>query len=380
MSVEVVHNILWSKYKGGVFGCLYRKSIEQKINFNFVQIAETEGDRVGLSVVDKSYHCYPYKLFFEGSYNDIALWRLVSALVKEVWFSKAELFILPGYHRPEYWAMLCACIIRRKKRAVFCDSTAFDRPSGVFKSLAKRVFFHFCDGYFGYGLRSRAYLLSLGAKQDCIFHRCQAAAMPHGYSTDLALRTRLENFGEGSDIRFLYVGRLAKEKGIDTLLNAFKLVLLDRPDAKLVFVGSGYLQSDIENYVVKLGICNNVEFLGSMAIESLALEYAKATCLVLPSEPWGLVVNEALSYGCPVVVSNVCGCVPELVRFGITGFDFEVGDVGGLAAFLLKIVRDFGDSEAVAKRCIDVVSQYSPERAAQQIFDGSMAILRGRIA
>jgi glycosyltransferase involved in cell wall biosynthesis len=143
-----------------------------------------------------------------------------------------------------------------------------------------------------------------------------------------------------------------------------------------------YLQSDIENYVVKLGICNNVEFLGSMAIESLALEYAKATCLVLPSvsEPWGLVVNEALSYGCPVVVSNVCGCVPELVRFGITGFDFEVGDVGGLAAFLLKIVRDFGDSEAVAKRCIDVVSQYSPERAAQQIFDGSMAILRGRIA
>ena len=380
-SVGIFHNILWAKYKGGVFSALSKVASEQGVPVFFVQIAETESDRVGLSNVDMSYHCYQHKLMFKGAYDNVPTWRLISSLTIEVLKSSADLIVLPGYHRPEYWAMLFACIVKRKKRAVFCDSTIFDRPSGLLKILAKRFFFRLCDGYFGYGLRSRAYLLSLGAKQDRIFHRCQAAALPHDYSPAIALENRIKNVTQLSSARFLYAGRISWEKGLGSLLSAFKLVLNELPDSRLVLVGSGPLRAELEGQCHSLGIFEKVEFTGGMPIENLAIEYAKATCFVLPStsEPWGLVVNEALSYGCPVVVSNVCGCVPELVRTGVTGFDFEVGDARGLADCMLKVATEFVDHELVAKRCIELISHYSPERAAQQILDGSAAILKEQL-
>jgi glycosyltransferase involved in cell wall biosynthesis len=94
--------------------------------------------------------------------------------------------------------------------------------------------------------------------------------------------------------------------------------------------------------------------------------------LVLPShsEPWGLVVNESLSYGCPVVVSNVCGCVPDLVIDGVTGYSFEVGNVGALAAAMLLTADMSADRVGVANRCLEVIAGFTPERAASQILDG----------
>jgi glycosyltransferase involved in cell wall biosynthesis len=99
---------------------------------------------------------------------------------------------------------------------------------------------------------------------------------------------------------------------------------------------------------------------------------------VLPStsEPWGLVVNEALSYGCPVVVSNVCGCVPELVIDNVTGFQYQVGNVDQLAHRMISVAHTFLDYEVVAKKCINHIASFSPENAAQQILYGCKQILK----
>ena len=114
-----------------------------------------------------------------------------------------------------------------------------------------------------------------------------------------------------------------------------------------------------------------------MDVIGLALEYAKASCLILPSfsEPWGLVVNEALSYGCPVVVSHRCGCVPELVEGKPTGFVFEAGNVIDLASKLLAVPSTFANVEATAGDCLNLISTFSPEAAAAEIFGGCMHIL-----
>lgn len=382
INVTIFHNIVWSKYKGSVFTAINNLAQGKEFCIKFVQIAETESDRLGLSGVDTAYHKYPYKLLFGGSYGDISFWRLNLVLIREVVFSKSDLIIIPGYHRFEYWTMLFACVFIFKKRAVFCDSTVYDRKKSFFKSLAKRLFFRLCHGYFGYGQRSREYLIGLGANQDRIFHRCQAAALPLSYSPASAFEFRLSSVTKNSGARFLYAGRLSWEKGLDSLLAAFKLVLNQIPDSKLVLVGSGPLQAHLESRSLKLGIDEHVEFTGSMSIDLLAVEYAKATCFVLPSisEPWGLVINEALSYGCPVVVSNVCGCVPELVVENVTGFQFEVGNVSQLADCMISAKRNFVAHDLVAKRCIDHISSFSPDRAAQQIIDGCSIILKGHLS
>jgi glycosyltransferase involved in cell wall biosynthesis len=85
-----------------------------------------------------------------------------------------------------------------------------------------------------------------------------------------------------------------------------------------------------------------------------------------------LVVNEALSYGCPVVVSSACGCVPDLAIDGLTGYSFEVGDADSLAKALGSVMQMSSDRLTVARNCLEVISNFTPERAATQILDGCL--------
>lgn len=376
IKVFIFHNLLWSKYKGGVFSAI-QTNIRPDIKFYFIHIAETDNERAPLSSIDISYHKYIYEILFRSSYENIPKKSLIYSTTSAILKSKADLILLPGYHQIEYWSMLLVCIILGKKRAVFCDSTIHDRPRHWLKSIAKRIFFSLCDGYFGYGERSREYLLSHGAKPERIFHRCQAAALPHDYTPVRARAERLLNAILAPRPRYLYVGRLSPEKGLDTLLTAFKTVLGTYPKAELVLVGSGPLRTELGNMVDQLGISANVSFTGGLPIETIVNEYAKATCLILPSrsEPWGLVVNEALSYGCPVVVSHVCGCVPELVIDGVTGFSYRNDEPEQLANCMLKLTAEFNDVAAVADRCMNLIANFSPEHAAQQILYGCREIL-----
>jgi glycosyltransferase involved in cell wall biosynthesis len=104
----------------------------------------------------------------------------------------------------------------------------------------------------------------------------------------------------------------------------------------------------------------------------------RSDALVLPShsEPWGLVVNEALSYGCPVVVSDICGCVPELVLEGITGYSYPCGDVPALSAVMLAVAGLVPDRAAVATRCLGLIEQYTVDNAALEILGGCVRIIK----
>jgi glycosyltransferase involved in cell wall biosynthesis len=272
--------------------------------------------------------------------------------------------------------MLAACIVTGKRRAVFCDSTARDRPRKLITSILKWLFFSQCDGYFGFGQRSREYLLSLGAKGDKIFIPCQAAALPGSFSPERALVERVAARA-GNPPVFLFVGRLSEEKGIDTLIDAFAGVQRGIPAARLRIVGSGSMCAALHAKVAEQQLDEVVTFVGSLQDEPLTQEYYRATCMVLPSysEPWGLVVNEALAHGCPAVVSESCGCVPELVIDGVSGYVFTPGDVPGLQRIMLKATEAFADASGTAQRCMDVIRRFDPSFAAANIARGCALML-----
>ena len=376
-TVTIFHNVVWSRHKGAVFSALYNLSAAGAIRYAMVQIADTETDRIGFSDVDYSFHRYPMRKLFDGCYEDVPTWRMIVRLTSEVLKTKSELVVLPGYHRPEYWAMLGACIVTRKRRAVFCDSTAFDRPRRLLTSIPKRLFFSLCDGYFGFGERSREYLMSLGAKRERIFVPCQAAALPRSFSPERALGERLAARRLGRPV-LLYVGRLSEEKSIDTLLDAFVRVREAVPEAILRIVGTGALHDLLVARASALALDGAVQFVGSLQDEPLSREYFGATCLVLPShsEPWGLVVNEALNHGCPAVVSDRCGCVPELIVEGKTGLSFPAGDVDTLARTLIDAVGCFDDAKDTAHACMARIARFDPRAAALNIERGCVTMLR----
>lgn len=375
--ITVYHNIMWSKYKGEVFSALHQLAGATGEKVRFVQIAETEGERAVLAPVDLRYHRYPFHLLFQGRYEAVSALRRSWALAGDLLRHPADVVILPGYHKPEYWAMLLTCMLTGRRRAVFCDSTAYDRPRGGWRTVAKRLFFRACHGFFGYGSRSAEYLRSHGAPVERIFERCQAAALPIGFDREAALQLRLRLRAHPAEPLFLYVGRLAPEKDLPTLLQALQRFRQMHGHGRLELVGDGPERAALQAQAKALGLDEAVRFRGALDLAEIGQAYAQATCLVLPSrsEPWGLVANEALHHGCPILVSEACGCRPELVVPGVTGRAHAVGDVADLAAAMTALAQDSRDEASIARSCQAHIAHFSPEQAARQILKGCARIL-----
>ena len=125
---------------------------------------------------------------------------------------------------------------------------------------------------------------------------------------------------------FLYVGRILRHKNIEVLINQFIKNFSDK-SASLRIVGDGKQLSYLKNKYQ----ANNIKFVGSLFGKELINEFHLASCLVLPSlfEPWGLVVNEALSSGLPAVVSEKVGANFDLIDGRNTGLiacnDSQIG-------------------------------------------------------
>ncbi|WP_024878656.1 glycosyltransferase family 4 protein [Methylosinus sp. LW3] len=375
MKIDIWHNILWSRYKGGVFSSLDKLARSRGVEISFFQIAETDSQRQSLNAVDLSYHQYPFTLLFPGSYDSIRLVQLYFTLFWRVFRSDADLIILCGYHRLEYWIQFLALLLLGRARGVFCDSTIADHPRSVLKGALKGFFFRNCDAIFCYGLRSKEYVLSYGVEPSRVRFRCQAAALPSDYDVKQVLARRLEEVSRTP--LFLYVGRLSAEKNLARLIEAFAHLHRKSPHARLRLVGDGPLLGTLQALVETQGLADAVRFVGSLDQAALAREYLSATCLALPSlsEPWGIVVNEALSYGCPVLVSDHCGCCPELVVEGISGFTFDPTSVAEIAAKMSSAAESWRDVEQTARNCLVLIQNYSPQIAAEQILDGCLSVV-----
>lgn len=378
MKIAIWHNIMWSTYKAAVFTEMFKLAQKDKIDVVVFQIAETSEAQLALSPVDPKSHQYPYVNLFKGSYSNIPRLQLFKKAVGAASASKAELTILAGFDRLEYWLQLLALRSRRRKTAVFCNSTLYDNPRKFWKGLAKRLFFRLCDGAFCYGARSRAYLKHYGMPEEFIFHRCQASVPVSGYDKSAVAALRVASLSTKPQPRYLYVGRLAPEKRIGALLHAFKSLLATFCEAELAIVGAGPDDADLRALAETLGVGAQVRFTGPKSGPALVDEYLRANCLVLPSwsEPWGLVVNEALSYGCPALVSHRCGCVPELIRDGATGFVFQCDDVADLADKMKRAPKVFANIAATADACLRQIEPFTSKVAAEELLAGCLKLLQ----
>ena len=382
VKLEVWHNILWSNYKAGVFSQMARQCDARNIDLSVIQIAETESDRVGLAAVDLSRHKYPMTLLFNGTYSGVPTWKLMWEGARRALTTKADLVVLAGYHRPEYITQAVVLWLRRKPRAVFCDSTAYDRPQVWWKNAVKRASFWLCDYVFCYGERAQEYVQGLGVPKDHTFLRCQAAALPDNYDPDAVAAQRLAHAPADGKALFVYVGRLSPEKRLDVLIKAFTQAIANGTPglvgARLRLVGNGPQRPALEALAAQLGVAESVEFTGGQSKEQLYANYSAATAMVLPShsEPWGLVVNEALHYGCPVIVSERCGCVPELVANSDCGMAVPCDDVPAMTAALEAAPALWADREAIAACCLKRIAPFFPASAADAILDGVAQIVK----
>jgi glycosyltransferase involved in cell wall biosynthesis len=285
-----------------------------------------------------------------------------------------DAFIVTGWHLKSYWQAVRACRKAGVPIMVRGDSQ-LRTPRSFLKRCAKycayRVLLRKFDAFLTVGKRNREYLAYYGAKRMfAVPHFVDNAWFAERSKIERAKRQELRKQWAIPEKAFcvLFCGKFISKKRPLDLVEAARLLMSDavpsasqslRERLHLFFVGSGELGAELRT---KCEVVFDAEqagsppsvirsrlpkasFAGFQNQTELPACYSAADVLVLPSdggETWGLVANEAIACGLPVIVSDAVGCAPDLIDEGKTGFSFELGNAQQLAERISALAEMIG--------------------------------------
>lgn len=204
--------------------------------------------------------------------------------------------ILGGWGHPVLWAL--AFRFPKTKNAFFIESSYYESTTSGIKGVIKSIFVKRLSKVYASGKSQRRITDELGFKGETIITK--------GVGVFNYIPQPL--YVERSEVKnFFYVGRFVEVKNLKFLISTFN----DLPQYNLYMAGFGEQEEELKAMAKQ-----NVHFLGAINNKDLSGYYQKMDVFVLPSliEPWGLVVEEALNNGLPVIVSDRVGCAEEIIN------------------------------------------------------------------
>ena len=287
--------------------------------------------------------------------------------------------ILSVGYRPRFNMDAFLCARRSGQPLLFRgETTDHARPRGVLKRLirdvALRWFYPQFDALIYVGKRSREHFLRLGmaSRANHFSPYCVDTTLlrpEESAREELREPTRLELGITPDQLVVAFVGKLSPRKAPDLILEAVRLLPKPLRDRVLILlVGDGEM-ADLLKCTASIEPTVSMRHVGFQNQRALSRYYHSADLLVLPSvqgETWGLVVNEALHHGLPVVVSDAVGCAPDLVEPGRTGEVCQAGNAPALAEALGRLAVWAGRPDT-RDRCREMVAGYTVARAAEGI-------------
>lgn len=266
----------------------------------------------------------------------------LSVLWQEMQQRHPRVVFVAGWSHPIVIIAIVMARIIGAKVVAFSDTWISD-SSGL-RDMVKRSVLRLIHRFAPGGRQQACYLRNLGVPDAHIFPAnmtVDTAAMRAYLNTEgPAQRNAIRDaLGLGvEDPLFLFVGRLEPEKGADLLLEAFTALSRGR-QAQLVIVGDGSMRPMVEQAVAQ---DNRIVYRGRLEGEELWAQFAAADAFVAPSraEAWGLVVNEALTAGLAIILSDRFGCIDDLVRSDESGLIIPGEDCDSLSRAMLRLVDD----------------------------------------
>ena len=165
-------------------------------------------------------------------------------------------------------------------------------------------------------------------------------------------------------VTFFFCGQMIARKGVDHLLAAFATL---PENARLLLVGR---EAELPQLLAKLppAVRERVRYAGFQAPDALPKFFAQADVFVLPSrhDGWGVVVNQALGAGLPIIASDCVGAAHDLVRDGENGFTFPAGDANALAAAMLRYAANPALARAHGEASRRAHTDWTPARGAER--------------
>lgn len=311
-------------------------------------------------------------LFPDASWQQVKGWRMAHALWQCLNRLNPEVVLVPGYYTLAGLAAAVWGRLRGRRTVLMTESTEADHGRTAWKEVAKGLLIRLLfDWAVAGGAPHRRYLERLGfpghriarfydVVDNDFFRDRSHAIRKHSNAADFDLPSRY----------FLYVGRLAEEKNVRGLLASYLEYRRAGGDWPLVLVGDGPERQALETAARQSAFAADIRFPGLRTTAELPQYYAFAGCFVLPStrEPWGLVTNEAMAAGLPIILSRRCGCAEDLLLEGENGCSFDPALPDDLTSCLTAISALDEDSLlAMGSSSEEIVDRFSPRAWACEI-------------
>jgi glycosyltransferase involved in cell wall biosynthesis len=298
--------------------------------------------------------------YLGGKEGDLYSAVVARHLQKELDRASPDVVMFPGYGFLVSRTALRWCRKHRRGAVMMFESTERDAARSWPRELLKRLIVRQADSVFCGGSDHASYAIKLGAHPDRVFLKYSVVDNDFWrVQADAAMVAR----PAGSPPCFLAVARFIPKKNFAGLVGAFgQFKTTDQDGWRLVLVGDGPERERIRAAIDHWNVQDSVHLAGYLTAPEIAHSMGQADIFVLPSllgEQWGLVVNEAMAAGLPVIVSRHCGCAADLVEDGVTGLLVDPQRPDALLEAMRQLAGDKALRAAIAQAGQHHIESYS---------------------
>lgn len=347
---------------------------------DLVAIEYSRVDRTYAWATEPGNRSYPIKTLFEDrDVVDASIADTQRRMVEALDAVAPDVVAIPGWSDPAALAALQWCCQTGTPAVLMSASTVHDEPRRWWREAVKGCVVRMASTALVGGAPHREYIARLGMPTERVFVGYDVVDNAHFSAGAAAARvhatTERARLGLPSTF-FLASNRFIEKKNLPNLLTAY-----DRYRRRvgsnawhLVMLGDGPLRAMVEGIVQERDLSDWVLLPGFQQYGVLPAYYGLAGAFVhaSTSEQWGLVVNEAMAAGLPVLVSNRCGCAPDLVADGENGYSFDPRDVSVLSDLMHTVASDACDREAMGRRSREIIANWSPETFAKGLMEAAI--------
>ena len=344
------------------------------LDLRVIFFSESEADRRWAVKRDLGFnYSIPRGWKFSLGGSDYATYHVNPSVPLDLWRDPPDVVVSAGWDSFAAESAYFVCRMRRIPFVIWSGST-INEPSvqrTLTLPLVKTIVRGSAAGI-AYGTRAKEYLVRLGARPERVFVAMNTVDIDYFRTrSDLSPDERAERkaaIGLAGKRIVMFNGRLVPRKGTDVLLRAFAALKPHMPDAGLLLIGYGPEETRLKELTMALNV-EDVRFTGHVPLQDLPGYYACADVFVLPSwgEPWGLVINEAMAAGLPVIATDQVGASVDLIRDGVNGYVTPARDPVALAHALRQVLDDPARAAQMGQQSAQVIAPVNFDAAAQGI-------------